>query len=118
MSKQNDEVERLRRLRQRQLQARDPLAKQRKVDRKVTARRRKQKTSFSFRAMLEMPYQWRGAIIGALIGMGISIVLTLTLNHQWTEIIGLLILVFLTALGLIFGNIMDVREELKDLMRD
>ncbi len=116
MSKKNDEVERLRRLRARQLQARDPLAKQRKVGRKVTARRRKQKQSFSFRAMLDMPYQWRGAIIGALIGMGISIVLTLTLENQWTEVIGLLIVIFLAALGTIFGQAVDVREELKDLI--
>ena len=116
MSKQNDEVERLRRLRERQLQARDPLAKQRKVERKVTARRRKQKTSFSFRAMLDVPYQWRGAIIGAVIGMGISIVLTLTLENQWTEVIGLLIVVFLAVLGFVFGQAIDAREELKDLM--
>jgi uncharacterized protein YacL len=116
MSKQNDEVERLRRLRERQLQARDPLSKQRKIDRKVTARRRKQKKSFSFRAMLDMPYQWRGAIIGAVIGMGISIVLTLTLENQWTEVIGLLVVVFLAVLGVVFGQAMDAREELKDLM--
>ncbi len=116
MSKKSDEVERLRRLRQRQLTARDPLAKQRKVDRKVSARRGKQKTSFSFRAMLEMPYQWRGAIVGALLGMGISIVLTLTLENKWTEIIGLLIVVFLAVLGVVFGQAMDAREELKDLI--
>lgn len=118
MSKQNDEIERLRRLRERQLQARDPHAKQRKIDRKVATRRRKQKQSFSLRAMLDMPYKWRGAIIGALLGMGISIVLPMVVKSEWIEIIGLLLVLFLAIIGIVFGQAFDEREELKDLMRD
>jgi hypothetical protein len=114
-----DEIERLRRLREKQLKARDPLAKQRKIDRQVAARRRKKQKSFSVGGMIrDMPYKWRGAIIGAVIGMGISIILTMVLTSKWTDIIGLLIVVFLTIIGLMFGQAFDAREELKDLIGD
>ena len=41
MSDRNDEVERLMRLREQQIRARDPKAKDRKVQSRVAARRRK-----------------------------------------------------------------------------
>ena len=116
MSKRNKELERLERLRQQQLQARDPLAKQRKIERKVVARRRGSKEKVSFKSMItDVPYRWRGAILGAVLGIVISIVLPNLVEGSWAEWIGLLAVVVLALLGFMFGRAIDLRDELRDL---
>jgi uncharacterized protein YacL len=119
MSNRNDELERLQRLRERQLSARDPRAKERRTQRKVAARRRKLRKRLTLKdILLDIPYKWQGVIIGAIIGVIISIVLTLTVESSWVELLGLLAVLFIAMIGFVIGQALDAREELKDLMRD
>ena len=116
MSNQNDELERLMRLRDRQLSARDPGAKEREIQRKVAARRRRAKKQITFQEMLtDVSKKWQGIIIGAIVGMVISIVLTLTVEASWTGLAGLLAVLGLAILGFFFGQAFDVRDELNNL---
>lgn len=120
MSSQDDELERLRRLRERQIQARDPKAKDRKVQASVTARRRKLKKSVSFQTMMrdvlgDMPYKLWGALIGVALGTVISIVLALFLEDiVMVAIIGLAATIVLAVVGVIFGHSFDWRAEVED----
>ena len=116
MSSQKDEIERLRRIREKQLRARDPLAKQKKSSHKVTTRRRQQRQTFSFRDLWDVPYQVKGAIIGAALGIALWLALPLVVTASWTGIIGLLSIPFLAILGVILGQAIDLREEIKDLI--
>jgi F0F1-type ATP synthase assembly protein I len=116
MSSQKDEIERLRRIREQQLRARDPKAKQRKSSRKVAMRRHKQRQAFTFRDLLDVPYAVKGAIIGALIGILLWLGLPMVVTASWTDVIGLLSIPFLTIIGIIFGQAIDLREEIKDLV--
>jgi len=116
MTKRNEELERLKRLRQKQLQARDPLAKQRKIERKVAARRRGTREKVTFKSMItDVPYRWRGAILGAVLGIVVSVVLPSLVDASWVEWIGLLAVLALALLGFMFGRAFDSRDELRDL---
>jgi len=119
MSNRKDEVERLMRLRQRQLSARDPHAKQREIDRRVAARRRKLRQQNSFLSIFtEVPFKWQGIVLGALIGLVILILLPLLVDAAWVDLAGLAAIIVLAIMGFFFGQALDVREELKELMRD
>ena len=115
MSSQKDEIERLQRIREKQISARDPKVKQRKSSHKVATRRRKQRQTFSFRDLWDVPYQAKGAIIGAALGITLWLVLSQAVTASWTDI-GLLNIPFLAILGIIFGQAIDLREEIKNLM--
>ncbi len=121
----NDELERLGRLRERQIRARDPKAKERKTAAKVTKRRRKlRRSKGSFLYMLkdmmgDMSYKLRGALIGAAIGTVVSIVLAAVLDDvTMVAILGLAATLILGIMGMIIGNIFDWRTEVTDEFKD
>jgi hypothetical protein len=125
MSKQNEELERLIRLRERQIQARDPKAKERKIQAKVTARRRKlrsRNTSFQYMIqdmLRDMSYKFWGIIIGAVLGTIVSIVLALLLEDiVMVAVLGLVITLILILVGFIFGHSFDWRAEVTDEFKD
>jgi hypothetical protein len=126
MSKQNEELERLMRLRERQIQARDPKAKEKKIQAKVTARRRKLRRSrnTSFQYMIQdmlrdMSYKFWGIIIGAVLGTIVSIVLALLLEDiVMVAVLGLVITLVLILVGFIFGHSFDWRAEVTDEFKD
>jgi hypothetical protein len=115
-----DEVDRLVRLRQQQLKARDPHAKQRAIDRKVARRRartRKQPGSY-FEVFTDVPRKWQGIVIGLLLGLLVWIGLNLLVSASWVDIVGLASVVGLAIIGFYFGQAIDTRDELRELMRD
>ncbi|MCP4536573.1 MAG: TMEM165/GDT1 family protein [Chloroflexi bacterium] len=121
----NEELERLKRLRERQIQARDPKAKEKKTQSRVTTRRKhlkRRNVSFQYmmRDMLQnMSYKFWGVIIGALFGTIISIVLALFLDDVvMLAVLGLAITIILALLGLIFGSSFDWRDEVTDEFKD
>jgi uncharacterized membrane protein len=125
MSDRNDEVERLMRLREKQIRARDPKAKDRKVQARVAARRRKlHKTNDSFLYMIkdmlgDMPYKFWGAIIGAVLGTVISIVLAMVLDDiVMVGMLGLVATLVLILVGVVFGHSFDWRAEVIDEFKD
>jgi hypothetical protein len=123
VSHQNDELERLTRLRERQIQARDPKAKEKESQRRVTARRRKLKRKTTIQGMMrdmlgDMPYKLWGALIGAGLGFVISIALALLVEASWTALVGLAAVIILALVGFFFGHSFDWRAQVRDEMKD
>jgi polyferredoxin len=116
MSYQDDERERLRRLRDRQLQARNPQRGNARVMSHVAKRRgRRQKKVTPADMVRELPYKWRGLSLGVIISMFIWLLLTVLAEGAWVDLVGLASIVVLAFLGFALGQAFDVRDELKRL---
>lgn len=118
-----DEIERLQRLRDRQLRARDPLAYNNQLQRRISVQHKKARSQrLTFRDIIDaIPFKWRGLIIGALAGLVVWIVVTLLATvwielSRWADIIGVVAIFVLAVTGLIIGHGFDTREELKKLI--
>ena len=117
MTKSNDEVERFKRIRDKQLQARDPQKKERRIQHNISVRQRKSRQSFSFGKMLsELPRAWIGLIIGVFIGFLVLLILPLFSSASWVNLLGLAITLFLAILGFTIGYAIDGKRELEDLV--
>jgi hypothetical protein len=115
----SDEQERLKRLRERQLTDRDPLVKQRQFQRATAQKERKVRSKkLTFGEMWRtIPNIYRIPIIGFLVGAGITIFLPFVWNSSWAFWVGVIATVLLIVFGLILGQAMDVRENLKDSLK-
>ncbi len=110
-----DEQERLIKLRDQQLRARDPHTYDKKVLRTVSRRRRRRHKRVTLGEMFrDIPQKWRGLIIGAVIGMGLAILLPLLIEGTWGEVAGLIAILFLAIVGYFIGQAFDLRDELRD----
>ena len=112
MSNRNDEIERIQRIRERQIRARDPKARDRKRHQKVTARHREE--TFSFQDMLRsIPAKWWGMLIGGVIGLVLAIVLSRAIETEasWVEYVWYVIVLAGIVLGRGVGAAMDWSEE-------
>jgi hypothetical protein len=124
MGNKSDEIDRLTRLRDEQLRARDPHAKGREFERRNVVRRRlRAEQRITFIDMLkDFPYKWRGTIVGALIGLAILLVLPpvietispATVEVIWLQLVGLAAVIVLAIVGFILGSSFDWRDELRD----
>ncbi len=84
-----EEQNRLRRLRDTQLGARDPLAKQRRLDREISQKQRRMRESFSFgRMWADLPHSVRSAFVGGLIGLVILLVAPALIEGTWGVCLG------------------------------
>jgi hypothetical protein len=112
------EQERLRRLRDRQVAARDPQTKQRQLHGKIARKQRSSVASFSLgRIWSEIPNFWKGAFFGLAIGaIGIAVV-PLVWVSPWALPCAGVIALFLAILGMIIGRAADTRDSLRDLIR-
>ncbi len=116
MSYQDDERDRLRRLRDRQLQTRNPQRGDARLMRHVAKRRgRRQKKVTPADMVRELPHKWRGLFLGAIIGMFIWLLLYILAQGAWIDLVGLACMVVLAFLGFALGQAFDVRDELKRL---
>lgn len=114
----NQEQERLRRLRERQLADRDPKAKERQFQRMTAQRERKRDKSYSLaRAWGDIPHIWRGSFYGLILGLFIMLVLPYFWDSSWTFLVSILAAIVTTMFGAVVGNAIDTREELKNLIR-
>ncbi len=110
----SQEEERLRRLRERQLSDRDPLVKQRKVQRTTSVRTKKAMRSFSFKESLSaIPKVWYGAFIGLMLGLVVVFVLPLLWASPFALLVGILVAMIFTIFGVVVGNALDLRENIK-----
>lgn len=117
MSNQNDDLERIRRIRDRQLTARDPLAAQRKSQRLAATRHKRTKVSFR-EVMREIPGKWRGMIIGGFAGFLLALALDRVLHLRlpqigtfWASYIWYSLVAFGVILGRVLAVAMDWSEE-------
>lgn len=112
----SSEQERLKRLRERQLTERDPLAKQRQFQRVAAQKERKVRgRRYSLReAWQTIPYVYRSPFIGLVIGAAIVFILPMIWKSEWAFWVGLAATFFFILIGLFMGRALDIREELKD----
>ncbi len=115
MSNSPGERERLERLREKQIHARDPQAKVRRVEAKVAARRRRTVKRFSVGMLAEVPHKYVWALFGGVLGVLVIIVLPVLWADGRAYLVGIVALLFLVALGYVFGRALDARDELNDL---
>jgi hypothetical protein len=110
----SQDQERLRRLRDQQLRARDPLAKQRRLDREIAQKQRRMRESFSFGRMWgDLTHSLRGAFIGGLIGLGILLIVPSLVEGSWGICLGVSALPFAALVGFLIGRYEDSMENIK-----
>ena len=117
MSEQNDEIERIKRIRDRQLQLRDPRARERKVQHNAAARYRPQKLTLAG-AIQEMPGKWLGMIVGGLAGvlLGVLCDLLVATGEWWMRYVPYVIAFAGLAIGRTLGAVLDWHEEDHDAL--
>lgn len=113
MSQEDREVERLRRLRERQLDARDPRHADRRREAIVSRRPRE---TFSIRRELrslpaKVTWMFWGGVIGLFAGLFFSLVLFLAFQVAWWEYVTTFMILFCAALGRLFGAAKDSGSE-------
>lgn len=115
----DQELERLKRLRERQLADRDPHVKDRQFQRMSAAREKKiGKQSYSLKRMWgDIPHVWKGLFYGLVLGTLVFIVLPFFWTSSWVFPCSLAAIIFFAIFGAVVGNAVDAREEIKRLMR-
>jgi uncharacterized membrane protein len=112
MSKQEDEIRRLQRLRDEQLQARDPTAKGRAQQQRLTTKHRNTRKKITARSViLDLPAKWQFMVIGALLGLLIALIINIMFQAQWAQIVGGVLVVFGLVAGRVMGAVRDWGNE-------
>ena len=118
MPNQNDEVERLKRIRDKQLRARDPQKKVQKTQHHIAQRYRSSRKPVTAKNVIaDVPKKWLGFVIGLFLGFFVLMVLPYFVDSKWTDMIGIGVMLILGFLGLAVGQAADAKAELEDLIR-
>jgi hypothetical protein len=117
MSNPGDQ-ERLRRLRDRQIAARDPQQHQRSMHGQIARRQRRSVQRLSIgRIWSEIPHIWKGAFYGLTVGaFAIAVVPKLWVS-PWALPCAAGAALLLMIFGLLIGRAQDTRDSLKDLVK-
>ncbi len=112
----SNELERLKRLRDRQLADRDPSEKKKQFQ---TTYLRKESKVRSQRYTLgeawrTIPHVYRSPLISLLIGLCILIILPLLWQSTWAFWVGVIATLFLIIRGVVIGQALDLRDNLRD----
>ena len=114
-----DEQERLKRLRERQLSARDPHVKQRQRE-QIYVQRAKKSAGRKMTAgemWTAIPHTIKWPLYGLVVGLVVFFSLPFFWNSNWALIVSLGIVFFLVMIGFLIGRGIQTREDLKDLIR-
>jgi hypothetical protein len=118
MAGDRSDLDRLKRIRDQQLSARDPGKKQRKLQQTITHKYRRRARSFSFGQLwAEVPNRWKGTLIGSVFGVIAVIVLPLVMDPSLATVAGFAVLGFLVLMGFLIGRARDAQDDLTDLLR-
>lgn len=118
MSYGNQEQERLKLLRDRQLSDRDPLEKQRDFQRTSAQKERRARKPYSLAKMWsDIPHVWKGFFYGIVLGTVVFIVLPVFWISPWALPCSASTIVIFAILGVIFGRAFDARDKIKNLTR-
>lgn len=114
----DSESEKLKRLRQKQLADRDPLVKQHQFQRSSIIKEKRMQKKFSFKkALSDIPHSIRSPFYGLIIGIIIVIVLPNFWNSPYAILVGAFATIVLIIFGFIFGNSLDLRDEIKNNLK-
>jgi hypothetical protein len=112
------ELERLKRLRERQLTDRDPLIKQRQFQRSSAQREKKLKKPYPLSKMWkDIPHVWKGFFYGLVLGTAVFLIVPLFWLSPWAFPCSVAAIVIFVLFGVILGRAIDTRENIKDLIR-
>lgn len=115
MSYQDKESERIQRIRSQQLQARDPLKKERKKQDHITRQFKSRQKYTASQGMADVKHKWKGLMIGLIIGLSVWIGLAAFVQASWVDLAGIAAVVICPILGFMFGASFDWRDELRDV---
>jgi len=111
----NQEQERLRKLREQQLQARDPLAKQKKFQQISSKKARRIQKSFSLsEAWKDIPHIVKTPFYGLIAGVILVIVLPRVWDSPYAIVVAGVATLFFIIFGLTLGNALDIRDKLRN----
>lgn len=114
----SDEQERLKRLRERQLSARDPMTKIRKEQQYSAERERRIDRSVSLKeAWQTIPRIWRSVVWTVLLGGIATGILTSFFGVLWGILGGLFVALIFLLFAVLIGNALDTRDEIKRLSK-
>jgi hypothetical protein len=111
----NDEQERLKRLRDGQLKARDPLVKQKQFQHSSSVKEKRMRKPFSFKKALaeDIPHVVKVPFYGLLLGVLVLVILPNLWDSKWAVLVsGGLTLLFI-IFGVVFGNSLDLRDDIR-----
>jgi F0F1-type ATP synthase assembly protein I len=113
---QDDELERIRKIRDRQLQLRDPTIEEKRLQREIAKKRRSRVEKFSFGGIFgDIPKMITGTLIGMVIGILIFVILPYIFPQKpWVDIAGVAVTVIGAIFGFFFGRAIDARDALSD----
>lgn len=110
------EQDRWRKLRDRQIELRDPQKKERKLQRSIAHKRRSRREWFSMRGIFaDVPKVITGALIGLALGVALLLVLPYLIQASWVNLAGIAGLVIFSFFGMAFGQAIDARDRLRDI---
>ena len=108
------EQERLKRLREKQIADRDPLVKQRKFQHSSSIKEKRMRKPFSFsKAWGEIPHIIKYPFYALIIGVIIAFILPTLWDSPYAIYAGAAVTVVLIIFGLIVGNSIDLRDEIR-----
>jgi hypothetical protein len=111
-SKQADERERIQRIRERQIRARDPGKKERAIQKKAAARYHKEE--LTARSILrDIPTRWTGMFVGAIFGIVVVIVLgrLIGVDTAWCDAAKPIVVIVCILMGRVLGALIDWRDD-------
>ncbi|MBN1640812.1 MAG: hypothetical protein JXA09_06230 [Anaerolineae bacterium] len=117
MSDQRDEIERIQRIRERQLRLRDPRARERAFQRRVAARHTAPRLTLG--GMLrDLSGKWLGTIVGGLVGIVVAIAFHVLFRSEatWVSYASYAIVLCGIVLGRYLGAVLDWRDEDHDAL--
>ena len=111
----DQEQERLKRLREKQLQARDPLVKQRQFQHSSSVKEKRMRKTFSMsKAWKDIPHIVKMPFYGLILGVIVIFTLPMLWNSPYAIYAGVGATLLFIVFGAIMGNSFDLRDEIKD----
>ncbi|MBI3158936.1 MAG: hypothetical protein HYZ26_04985 [Chloroflexi bacterium] len=113
------EIERLKKLRDRQIGARDPSVHERKVQGQIArkAQKARSKENFWKDSAKDIPKVLWGGLIGAVLGLIVLLILGLFLPAATAGLFGILAMLLLGVIGAAFGSAFDVRDRIRNSLK-
>ena len=110
----DQEQERLKRLRDRQLAARDPLIKQRQFQSSSALKEKRMRKPFSLaKEWADIPHIVKTPLYMLLLGCAVLLALFYLWDSSWALPVGFIALVIFVIFGAIVGNAQDLRDDIK-----
>ncbi len=111
----NQEQERLKRLREKQLQARDPLVKQRNFQHSSAVKEKRMRKPFSMsKAWKDIPHIIKAPFYALILGVILVFVLPMLWDSPYAVIAAAGATLMFIIFGVVFGSSLDLRDEIKD----